>query len=538
MFKVRLFSAWIRRLTSREALDFWLVFLAGVVAELGLPPDPNPVVAVVGLAIFLRLLDNSSPRRGAWLGFCFGLGHFTFGQVWLWTSLHTYGKLPVVAAMALMLGLAAILSLYFALFGSILPRLATRPWLLPLAAPAGWVVIEWLRAHLFSGFPWNLIGYVWDGAEPWVQNADLGGVYLLSWLTLFLASVVAVLARPGGLKPDLLLVGLSLIVGVLGLSYIYGHYRLAALELQMAGEIWTPPVRIAMIQGNIAQDLKWDPGRQEEWLNRYLHLSADLDKPADLVVWPETAAAFFLQAAPKELAQIADLSRGLGAPILTGAPMVDRDEKQEWRFSNSMVMIGAGESGRFRHRYDKHHLVPFGEYIPMRSWAPDFLHKLTHGTKDFTPGGQPKPMEWGLGAIGALICYEVIFPDEVRLLAVQGAKWLINITNDGWFGDTAKPQHLAMARMRAVENRLPMIRVANSGISATFNHLGQELGRIDPNHFGAKVLVVARGTGQSVWVRTGRYWIWLWLGLCMISWLLVRSPGVWLKKQGVMRDDR
>lgn len=516
-------------LQGRPGLESLVIFFAGMVSVLGLPPAPNPLPTILGLAILLRLLENTQPCHGAWLGFCFGVGHFSLGNSWLWTSLYTYGKLPAVGAGGLMVALAAILAGYPALFGAILPRLATRPWLLPLAAPAWWVVTEWFRAHWFSGFPWNQIGYVWDSSKIMMQVADLGGVYLLSWLTVFLAAVLAVLARRSALQLGLLLVGCGLIVGVLGLGWGYGHWRIQGLEVLKGGEIWTTPVRMALIQGNIAQDLKWDPARQEEWLSRYLDLSAALSEPVDLVVWPETAAAFFLQGAPKELERIADLSRGLGAPILTGAPMADRDENKEWQFLNSMVMIGAGENGTFPHRYDKHHLVPFGEYIPFRSLAPKAMHKLTHGTKDFTPGAQPAPMAWGMGAIGGLICYEVIFPDEVRLLAVQGAQWLINITNDGWFGDWAKPQHLAMARMRAVENRLSMIRVANSGISAAFNYLGEELGRIDADQKGSIVVAVPRGPGQSVWVRTGRFWIWLWLSLCVTAWSLAH-PG-WLKQR-------
>ncbi|MBF0439992.1 MAG: hypothetical protein HQL93_12855 [Magnetococcales bacterium] len=182
----------------------------------------------------------------------------------------------------------------------------------------------------------------------------------MSWLTVFLAGVLAVLARRAAWNRNELLAGLGLIVGVLGLGFSYGHFRLQELATNREQEISTAPVRMALIQGNIAQDLKWDPVRQEEWLRRYLDLSSQLGQPADLVIWPETAAAFFLQASPKELGRIADLSRRLGASILTGAPMADQDESKEWQFYNSMVMIGALEKGNFRQRYDKHHLVPFG----------------------------------------------------------------------------------------------------------------------------------------------------------------------------------
>ncbi|MBF0626762.1 MAG: apolipoprotein N-acyltransferase [Magnetococcales bacterium] len=514
---------WIGRLLLAAA--------AGGLAMWGLPPEPSPWPTVIGLAVWLRVLEGVvATGRRAWLGLAFGLGHFVPGLIWLWTSLHIYGKLPGVVAGLMIFGLAAILSGYTAGFAIVLPRLAPGYGVLPLAAAALWVVGEWLRAHLFSGFPWNLIGYVWDGADPLVQIADLGGVYLLSGLTFFLAGVVAVVTRPATWQYNRQAGMAWLLVSgvVVGAGWSYGQGRLQELASVGSGQ----PLRVAMVQGNIAQDVKWDPARQKEWLNRYLDLSAALEQGVELVVWPETAAAFFLQFTPKSLENIVEISRGLRAPILTGAPMAMRDEKQEWQYFNSMVLIHADEIGDFVHRYDKHHLVPFGEYIPFRSVVPASMQKLTHGAKDFSAGPGPKILESEMGALGPLICYEVIFPDEVRELARQKARWLVNATNDGWFGESAKPQHLAMARMRAVENRLPMIRVANSGISAAFDHLGRELGRIPSNAQGSLVVMVPEGPGESFWSRFGHLGIWVWSGLCLVVWgagrifLSVRWPEV------------
>ncbi|MBF0273405.1 MAG: apolipoprotein N-acyltransferase [Magnetococcales bacterium] len=515
--------AWIKRRTTIELVA---ALLAGGVSMWGLPPAPTPLPTILGMALWLRLLEGTRPRRGAWLGFAFGLGHFVPGLAWLWSSLHVFGKIPSLVVVLMIFGLAAILAGYTALFGALLPRLVFRPVVLPLAAGALWVVTEWLRAHVFSGFPWNLIGYVWDGAEPVVQIADLGGVYLLSGLTLFLAGMVTLLTRPAAWRRwPMPVFAVVVSAGVVGSAWFYGQERLQELASARSSAGAPQEMRVALVQGNIAQDLKWEPARQKEWLNRYLDLTAALERSVDLVVWPETAAAFFLQAAPRELDAIVAVSRGLNAPILTGAPMADKDAQREWSFFNSMVLIGGQESGDFLHRYDKHHLVPFGEYIPFRSLVPKSMHKLTHGAKDFSSGPGPALLEWGMGALGPLICYEVIFPDEVRELAHKGARWLINVTNDGWFGESAKPQHLAMARMRAVENRLPMIRVANSGISAVFDAVGRELGRIPSNVQGAMVVAVPPGEGESLWSRHGHRWIWVWSGLCLLLWGVGRMSG-------------
>ncbi|MEO5344878.1 MAG: apolipoprotein N-acyltransferase [Magnetococcus sp. YQC-9] len=511
----------LARLRRRTTLEWLAALLAGMVAMWGLPPEPLPLWSVLGGALWLRLLDQTRPSRGAWLGFAFGLGHFAVGLLWLWSSLHLYGKIPAVATILLILLLAAILALYPALFGALFATLAARPLYKLGLAPALWVVTEWLRAHLFSGFFWNPLGQAWDATPVLLQLADLGGVYLLSAWTIFLAAVLALLIQwENWREMRTIAVAVILAIGVGGAGYGYGSWRWQTLAEALSGADTGKELRVALIQGNIAQELKWAPERQKEWLNRYLDLTAGLEQSVDLVVWPETAAAFFLQAAPKELEKIVAVSRGVDAPILTGAPMANRDEKREWRYFNSMVMIGSEERGDFDYRYDKHHLVPFGEYIPLRGLVPDSVHKLTHGSKDFTSGPGPELLLWEHGHIGPLICYEVIFPDEVRALTSQGASWLINLTNDGWFGESAKPQHLAMARMRAVENRLPMIRVANSGISAVFDPLGREVARIPSNEQGAIVVTLTSGTGGSFWSRNGAYAIDYWSGVCLLFGLL------------------
>jgi apolipoprotein N-acyltransferase len=506
-------SKFARFLIERERGPAYLATIAGMAAVRGLPPIQEEMTMMLSFAVLFLLLANTSPRRGAWLGFLFGLGHFTLGFSWLLTSIHTHGGFPLPVALLALLLFSGAMALYPAMFGALLHRLAPRPEIVPLAAPALWVVTEWLRVRLFTGFAWNLTGYGWNDQDAILQIADLGGVYLLSWLMLFPAAILSLLwvRRREGKN---LLIGFGVIIMVLGLAAIYGTIR---LDTTHKNNKWTSPLRVAMVQGNISQDQKWSTKYRSANFSKYLDLSRSITAPVDLVVWPETAVAFFLQASSKALDRINELSHHLGAPILTGAPMADKDQDGNWDFYNSAVLLD--ESNDLEQRYNKHHLVPFGEYIPLRNYIPNSITKLTAGTSDFSSGPGSTPMRWNQGDIGMLICYEVIFPEEVRKLAATGVRWLVNITNDGWFGEAAKPQHLAMARVRAIENRLPLVRAANTGISAAFDQNGNELGRIPANEDGVLIVELPRGKGQSLFGKAGHVWIWFWLYLSTAAWL-------------------
>lgn len=517
-------------LIDRERMPAYLALAAGALAVRGLPPLQEELSMMVGFSLFFLLLFRASSRQGAWLGFLFGLSHFSLGFSWLITSIHTHGGFPYPVALLTLFFFSAVIALYPALFGALLPRLAPRPEVLPLVAPALWVVTEWLRTHLFTGFSWNLAGYGWNGRQLILQIADLGGIYLLSWLMIFPAAVFSLLwIRRRDAR--LLVIGLGGLVILMAGVVLYGSVRQSQGNKNEESLVWAPPLRVAMVQGNIPQHLKWDPRFKSDSFSRYLSLSRAANGSVDLVVWPETAVAFFLQSSPEAMDQISQLSRELGAPILTGTPMADKDDQGTWHFYNSALLLN--EQGSLQRRYDKRHLVPFGEYVPLRDLLPYTLSKLTAGTSDFAPGLGPIPLAWSQGALGVLICYEAIFPEEVRQLALTGPRWLINVTNDAWFGETAKPQHLAMVRLRAIENRLPLIRVANTGLSAAFDQYGRELGRIDANKTGVLVVNVPRGSGQSLFRHGGQAWIWFWLYLSLAA----RLAGLWQGRSRSRKTD-
>ncbi|MBF0142042.1 MAG: apolipoprotein N-acyltransferase [Magnetococcales bacterium] len=508
----------------RRRVEEGVAFGSGLLAVYGLPGDLLFPAALVGFALFFRLVVAVPPRRGLFLGWIFGLGHFSLGLTWLYRTLHDLGGLPLPVALAMLFLLASVLALYPAIFGGLLPSLAPRPWLLPLVAPALWVVTEWLRGSLFTGFPWNLAGYMLTRWESMLQVADLGGVLLLSFVALLPSAVLAWLFTPGVGRTARMAAPL-LPVLLWGVVFLYGEWRLVEVAEEGAG--LGPPVRVGLVQGNIPQHLKWEVSQQEETLERYLSLSASLTPPVDLVVWPETAIPFFVQASPESVERLTALSRQLRAPVLSGVPTADRREGGGWRFYNSVLMFT--DEGGIRYRYDKRHLVPFGEFIPLRRWVPGTFHKFTEGTEDFTPGSGSPLLPWSLGGIGPLICFEAIFSEEVARVAASGARWLVNVTNDAWFGEKAKPQHLAMTRVRAVESRLPLIRVANTGISAAFDATGHLLGAIPSAVAGARVVEVPRGAGGSFFVTSARWWICVWLGLALL-------PGVVFVLSGGRRN--
>ncbi|MBF0109988.1 MAG: apolipoprotein N-acyltransferase [Magnetococcales bacterium] len=499
------------------------VFLAGLIAVRGFAPHHEPLWMIFGLGILIHAVSRASSwRRGAGLGFWFGFGHHLLGFSWLLTSLNQHGGLWMGWSILILALLAATMALYVALFGAILGRLGPAPSLLPVVAPALWVIAEWLRSRLFSGFPWNLAGYGWDGQEVLLQVGDLGGIELLSWLMVFPAAVLALSANWRVYLRPLIFWGGTLLC-TFAMAVGYGVWRSDNVTNEWpsfpSAKRENGLLRVALVQGNIDQQRKWDPSYREESFNRYLEMSGSITGPVDLVVWPETAISFFLQADPRSQERVMSLSQRLSAPILTGAPMADKDGKGRWLYYNSMILIDS--SGDPMLRYDKYHLVPFGEFIPLRNFFPPFIRKLTHGTEDFSRGPGPVALPWHRGGIGCLVCYEVIFPHEVRQLAMAtpSVRWLINVTNDAWFGEAAKPQHLAMARFRAIENRLPMIRVANTGISAVFDPLGRELGRIPANVSGILKMEVPQGTGSTFFQKSEPWWIFLWIFLVFCPWV-------------------
>jgi apolipoprotein N-acyltransferase len=456
-----------------------LAILLGALSALALPPwhfVPLVVPAFTGL---LWLLDGAaqSPRplravsMTAWL---FGLGHFLVGLHWIaepfLVDAARHGWLIPFA----LAGLAGGLALFPAATGLITTLLARRFALAGVARALTfaiiWVLLEWVRSWLFTGFPWNLIGYVWAATPEVMQAAAFAGVFGVSLLTVVAGAMPAVLGSGRGVPPALAVIVFT--VALPAAVWAGGALRLDAAPVYSSDDTtgMVPGVRLRIVQANIPQRQKWQQQLRAGNLQRHIALSQQPSStPPTHVIWPETAVPFFL--ANDDVARAA---AALAAPrdgaLITGA--VRRGGPDNGRFWNAAHAITG--DGRIAASYDKAHLVPFGEYVPLRGVLP--IDRLVPGQGDFSAGpGRQTIAIPGLPPVSPLICYEAIFPGAVARPDARPG-WLLNLTNDAWFGTFAGPQqHFAIAATRAVEEGLPLVRAANTGISAIVDPYGRAI---------------------------------------------------------------
>jgi len=454
-----------------------IAFVLGALMAAALPPvDLTPVVFAT-IPLYLWLDDGSrTPGASGRLAYVFALGHFTAGLYWIAAALFVdiaryWPMLPLA-----LFGVPVVLSTFVAvcLYVAALARkrfqLTGLPWVCLFAA--AWSASEWLRGHLFTGLPWNLIGYVWAGGFPgalaMLQSTSWFGVYGLSFVTVLAAALLSLLGA-ASLNP----VGpwrraLPAIAAVVLIAVPAGGGVLR-LHLSPPGKtgIW-----LRLVQPSIAESAKWDRDAAEANFHRLIELSAaPASHPLTAVIWPEAAATFFLERDEphrKAIAAVAPQGGYVITGALRGAPLAGSVD-QVW---NSVEVVDP--AAKIIAQYDKAHLVPFGEYMPLSDVLP--LTKFTPGAIDLSAGPGPQTLTLDkLPQFSPLICYEAIFPDAV-LDKDDRPAWLLNISNDAWYGRSAGPyQHFAMARTRAVEEGLPLVRVANNGITGVIDAQGRVL---------------------------------------------------------------
>jgi apolipoprotein N-acyltransferase len=447
-------------------------FALGALAVLALPPfHALPVLwaAFGGLAWLVYAADRA---RAAFAdGWWFGWGFFVTGLYWLANALLVdaarFGWMAPFAIGGLAAGLALFPATACALAhaaGRTDGGFARVAWL-----ALAWVALEWLRGIVLTGFPWNLIGTVWMFADAMIQPAAWTGVHGLSLTTVALAALPAVLGWrvPPDRRAGRIVIGV--LAGGLLFWFAAGWARLAALGEAAAAEV--AGVRLRLVQPNIPQELKWSPAARAGHVVKQVEMSR---APAPLapthVIWSETAVPFYLERDAELRAFLASAAPATGA-LIAGAPRASEPGANPFRVWNSLHVLAA--DGTIAATYDKAHLVPFGEYVPLRAWLPDSAVKITHGAVDFSAGPGPVALPVpGAPPASPLICYEAIFEGRVMPPARPG--WLLNLTNDAWYGITPGPyQHFAAARLRAIEEGLPLVRVANNGISAIVDSLGR-----------------------------------------------------------------
>jgi apolipoprotein N-acyltransferase len=441
--------------------DYLLASLSGLLLILSFPQWNLFVLAWVSIVPLLYAVRGRDAAQGCILGAVTGLV-FNLGLVyWVTVSMTTYGKMPAALSLLVLLLFAAYLSLFIAVpvwcSCYVERRLGIA---LTATLPFFWTAGEYVKSWFLTGFPWESLGYSQFLALPVVQIADITGVYGISFLLVLVNGVAAAFLEAVALKKSLPYRSLTTAALLLAAALLYGTARLERFDRAGAPQ----GLAMALVQGNISQDVKWNPSFLDETMNIYggLTLAAAPQKPA-LVIWPEAATPFFFQSERTYQEKVAAVMRKVGAYLLLGSPAWENAGNRTSYFNSAFLVA---PDGTIAGRYDKMHLVPYGEYVPLKPLFP-FIEKMVVGIGDFSSGSEVRNLHFPGGTFGTLICYEIIFPDLVRRFAKNGAEFLVNITNDAWFGSTAAPyQHLSMAALRAIENRRWVARAANTGISA------------------------------------------------------------------------
>lgn len=431
---------------------------------------PNGLLAWIALVPGWLAIRDASPGEAFRRGWILASVHFLGALFWIVVALHQYGQLPLAVSIGLLLLLAPFLGVWYGLAAWAARRAGPAGGLAAaIAFPFAWTAAELLRSTLFTGFPWGHVGWT-QWRFPWVlQAADLGGAHLIALVLVGANVAIAEAVADRGRRAA----GAGTVAALLGATLAYGAVRLATLPASTG-----PLVEVALVQANVAQNDKHDRAADEAVMARYRAALADAEASgADLVVWPEGAIPRGVHLRAQQLPP-----RVLDAPnrgwLLTGAATW-WDEGNRRHAYNSALLVGPG--GRIDARYHKTHLVPFGEYVPLPRLL-FFVRTLVRDRLDFRPGPGPDPLVWRTGArevsLGVLICYEDVFPGIARAAVARGADLLVGITNDAWYGTTsAAYQHLVPAVFRAVETRRPVVRAAQTGISAVIAPDGRVVAR-------------------------------------------------------------
>jgi apolipoprotein N-acyltransferase len=517
-------------------LALLLALVAGGLSALGFAPWSLFPLALAGIALLFWLTDSAaSTGRAALVGWLFGVGHFTIGLAWIAKAFTFQAKMPPALGWVAVVGLSMFLALYIALAAGLARAFARDGLARVLALAAAWMLAEWLRGWVLSGFAWNPLGAIWVDVPGIRQLAQFGGALSLSGISVLLGGCLWLAMRPkrgtGDRLAGLALILVLVIAGIAGRSLNRDHYypdnplvfvvqpnigqdvryvesqealhfqtyldmTAGALADARQGEnalarqgtkIQGTNIQGTNIQGTIVQDAidlgtgaapagtprlseAIDPATARDPLQSFSGATVDTSRGA-LIIWPEGAVPYAIEEDAGARARLASVL-GPNDLLLFGAPAVIRDgSKRVTALTNSLFAIDA--SGRIRARYDKAHLVPLGEYVPARGVMEQLgLARLTPGDLDFLPGPGPRTLTLpGFPAVGAMICYEIVFPGAVTEPGKRPS-WIVNISNDAWFGASGPPQHLAQARLRAIEEGLPIVRATPTGISAIIDGHG------------------------------------------------------------------
>lgn len=433
-------------------------FILGGLSVLALAPFEFLPILLLTFPLFFKTLNHETKTKKFWLGWWFGFGYFVFGLYWISNSLLVDAEKFAWMIPFAIAGIPSVLAFYIAITAWVYGKLKSKfneigQVILFISL---WVVAEIARNYLFTGFPWNSIGYASLFALPLAHIAAYGGVFLASFVVLLIAFL------PLLYRSKIALLAIALALGLGSYSYLFEESSGKGLKVRL-------------VQPSVEQSLKWIPELKAKQLVETMELAGQGDaNEFDFIIWPEAGVPFHLNRNPQIIEKIAEITPKDGYSIV-GSLRSEGDNSETYKIWNSIYIINA--DAEIVAIYDKRHLVPFGEYVPFRDALP--VDKITPGQFDISSGLGPEILQVDDWKMIPLICYEVIFP---RYSAVENGDFILNITNDGWFGDSTGPhQHLAMARMRAIEQGKPVFRAANNGISAIISSKGEVLDSLHLN---------------------------------------------------------
>ncbi len=452
--------------TDIALIKYWPALICGGGLTLAFSDAGGSFFAFAALVPLFVCAGRLSLKNAFFWGLWAGLVYFLTLIYWILPTVNRYGGLhPVLAAGVLVL-LCIYLALYVGVFAVIVKKLysdAAHPetWYLPLAAAAAWTGLEYIRTYAFTGFGWGALGYSQSENLTIIQIADISGVYGVSFLIVMVNGVLAQVWTAAVQRRRPPVVALGYAVFLVAAVFYYGQKSVETVGQEMTN---ARKLSVSVVQGNIRQDVKWDQAFASRTVEKYIRLSEQaLENTPQLIIWPETALPFYY-GLDRPLSDTVDrFIRSAATYFLIGSPAAIQTGDQV-RYYNRAYLLGP--FAMVRATYDKHHLVPFGEYIPLENYL-GFLGKITQQAGSFSMGeGLFSPLVFGPDQAGVMICFEILFPGIASGFVQNGATLLTTITNDAWFGDSSAPhQHFAIAVFRAVENRRSLARAANTGIS-------------------------------------------------------------------------
>jgi apolipoprotein N-acyltransferase len=489
-----------------------LSFVFGSFMALAMPPFGIFVLPWISLPVLMFLLQGARSSWQSFLtGWIFAFGFFIFGLYWIAAAMfvdlaHFWWAVPLAVA-----GLPAFFAIYYGFGALVAYRIGLDGIAGALMFGLLWFLGDYARGHMFTGFPWNLLGYSWSRALSVLQFTSVGGIYGLSLLTSVAAVLPAALVSRTRISGLVFLGSLVLFV----VLSVVGEYRILTTSVGVV-----PFVRLRLVQPDIAQAEKWVESERERYFQDILNLTAQpAQKPITHFIWPETASTYYITEDVEHRAEISDRIPA-SSLVLTGVIRHDFDADNFMHFYNSLVAVDG--LGHIVAGYDKSHLVPFGEFMPLRRYLP--LRTIAGSGVDFTAGTGVRSLRvHGLPLFSPLICYEAIFPGQV-VDPDDRPQFLLNITNDGWYGMTTGPyQHFAIVRVRAIEEGLPLVRAANTGISGIVDPLGRVTARLGLGKKGILDGDLPTSLPRTFFARWRERPLWIMVAMLLVTFCCIKA---------------